>query len=349
MIYVILSSAFKSEDNEDEFIKLIKIGYTEDSHKDCRYYSYKIHNPSSRVLFEIPGCSLEIETLLHSYFSQYRYDKFGKEWYYWNDEIIQFFKINKTENDLVSIIDSDLKKGCKKQRFKEFSKYAHEIIDSCLNYRMRQSKDYTISQALKDKESCFNELNKSDLILKAGVYKFILGYFNIKEEDYNQYKNSLLESDLVNKFMVSFNNLTTFYDRMRLICVTNLTDQDRDLILEQVPLIYKNYYNYFGPSQLKANGYNITDLKKLLLSDKVEKDNNLSDIITKSFSIGDRIPLSEIKDRLRKIYNNLSGYSKSPKASDLEKYFELKSVKVLNKETGTRDNGYEILNKRKAL
>lgn len=114
-------------------------------------------------------------------------------------------------------------------------------------------------------------------------------------------------------------------------------------------MIYKNYYNYFGPSQLKANSYNITDLRKLLLSDKVEENSNLSDIITESFSIGDRIPLSEIKDRLRKIYNDLSGYNKSPKASDLEKYFEVKKIQITNKETGKRDNAYEILSKRKAL
>ena len=36
----------------------------------------------------------------------------------------------------------------------------------------------------------------------------------------------------------------------------------------------------------------------------------------------------------------------SPKASDLEKYFELRPCKVTNKETGKRDHGFEILRRK---
>jgi hypothetical protein len=41
-----------------------------------------------------------------------------------------------------------------------------------------------------------------------------------------------------------------------------------------------------------------------------------------------------------------SNYIASPKASDLEKYFEVKLFKITNKETGKRDYYYEILKKK---
>ena len=42
------------------------------------------------------------------------------------------------------------------------------------------------------------------------------------------------------------------------------------------------------------------------------------------------------------IYSSL-GYNKTPKANDLEEYFEIKECKVLNSETNKREHGFEII------
>ena len=57
---------------------------------------------------------------------------------------------------------------------------------------------------------------------------------------------------------------------------------------------------------------------------------------------GERYLLKEIKDILREIYNSLN-LTKTPKASDLEKYFEVKEVMLYDPITKKRDRGYEIL------
>ena len=50
---------------------------------------------------------------------------------------------------------------------------------------------------------------------------------------------------------------------------------------------------------------------------------------------------SDIKETLRKIYESV-GYNKTPKASDLEEYFEIKECKITIS-TGKQDNGFKIL------
>lgn len=49
-----------------------------------------------------------------------------------------------------------------------------------------------------------------------------------------------------------------------------------------------------------------------------------------------------IKEKLGEIYNSL-GIQSSPKATDIENYFEVKKVQITNKETGKKDHGYLIL------
>lgn len=55
MIYLIESAAFRTnEKGEDEYFPLLKIGYTKDEQRDIRFSTYKMHNPTYQVLYEIP-------------------------------------------------------------------------------------------------------------------------------------------------------------------------------------------------------------------------------------------------------------------------------------------------------
>jgi hypothetical protein len=64
--------------------------------------------------------------------------------------------------------------------------------------------------------------------------------------------------------------------------------------------------------------------------------------IQEEFKVGEVIPKSKVKERLKVLYNSI-GYSKTPRAVDLGDYFIIKNCMITNKETGKRDASYEIL------
>ena len=147
------------------------------------------------------------------------------------------------------------------------------------------------------------------------------------------------------EFLGDFEALDNFTDKMRLICEADLSDEERSFILTQVPVSYMNYYLKLGPSRLYALGYNITYVKREY-SDAINFDSDvLKKNIVSNFEVGKVYTFSMAKDIIKNIYSSL-GYNKTPRANDLENYFEVKEKKITNKETGKRDHCYEILNKK---
>ena len=142
-------------------------------------------------------------------------------------------------------------------------------------------------------------------------------------------------------FLGNFEALDNFHDKMKLICETDFSDEERSFILIQIPIIYKNYYIALGPSRLKALSYNMTYIKREI-SDMSINIEDMRDLILSRFLVGESYSFTNAKEIFKEIYESMS-YSATPKATDLEKYFEVKKKKVVNKYTGSRDNGYEIL------
>ena len=145
----------------------------------------------------------------------------------------------------------------------------------------------------------------------------------------------------VNDFIYNFKSLPTFRDKMKYLCLANLTDQERGVVLDQIPLLYKNYYETLGPDRCKALNYESTKISREYSDLQFDKNILVSEIIN-IFNLGEKYSKSEAKEMLKNIYNSL-GYNKTPKANDLEQYFELRVCKITNKETGKRDHGFEIL------
>ena len=144
------------------------------------------------------------------------------------------------------------------------------------------------------------------------------------------------------EFLGDFEALDNFTDKMRLICESDLSDEERSFILTQVPVSYMNYYLKLGPSRLYALGYNITYVKREY-SDAINFDSDvLKKNIVSNFEVGKVYTFSIAKDIIKNIYSSL-GYNKTPRANDLENYFEIKKKMITNKETGKRDHCYEIL------
>lgn len=151
----------------------------------------------------------------------------------------------------------------------------------------------------------------------------------------------------VSSFISQFNSLVGFPAKMRFLCESDLSKEEVSVILDQIPLQYKNFYLGLGPDRCKACGYNVTRLNKELSDVVVEQTDldKLSDMIYQRFKVGEKYTKVEIKDAIREIYNDV-GYNRPPKANDIELYFEVADCRTPNKETGKRDHGFKILKKK---
>ena len=142
-----------------------------------------------------------------------------------------------------------------------------------------------------------------------------------------------------------FDMLSHFTDKMRFLCDLSLDEEDLQLILELVPLVYKNYLQILGKEKIKSLGYQKSKLEfeyerlKLNQAGKITLEMEL----IRTFEVGKKYGYKFIKSELEKLYSNCN-ISSTAKATDLEKYFNVKIVKVNDPDNpGKRINGYEIL------
>ena len=138
------------------------------------------------------------------------------------------------------------------------------------------------------------------------------------------------------------------YDKLKYLCEYNLSPKALEIVLGQMSDSdeIKSYYTTLGPEKLYALGYNITRIKKEL-SVIVFNPLLLQNHIYLDFKVGDKLSLAEIKQKLSNIYTEIN-YIKTPKANDIENYFEIKEYMTTGIVDGKkkRIRGYELLSKK---
>lgn len=229
-------------------------------------------------------------------------------------------------------------------------------FDLAKNYQ-KVAKSYNY----KDDYVSVNKIHTSDgnIILKPVHNQLVLvneiRAFKIQQIDYKDrftvfstIHNTLTRDDIVNQevseFLGIYIGLTTIYDKLKLLCEYGLSQDAINIVLGQISDSdeIKSYYITLGPQRLKGMGYHITKIKKAL-GIVTFSDELLDATIYNEFKVGDKITLSGIKDRLGYLYKSIS-YDKTPKATDLENYFEVKKCTI--NLPGKRVNGLEIINKK---
>jgi len=180
--------------------------------------------------------------------------------------------------------------------------------------------------------------------------------YEIQQVDYKDRFNvfSSLETSAefsdkeVDLAVTEFDSLKTIVDKLKYMCNVSLDPNQLERFICRIPTMYQNYYRVLGIERIKSLGYTKYYLDKeydrLLGNQDIDTD-NIREEILKEFEVGSRYSKSDIKNKLGKIYTSL-GYTKTPKANDLEEYFEIKTCLISNKETGKRDNGFEIIKKK---
>ena len=159
--------------------------------------------------------------------------------------------------------------------------------------------------------------------------------FRIQQIDYKDrftvfstIHNTLSPDDIINQkvseFLGEYQKLGTFRSKLKYLCEYGFSDQVIGVVLDQIGEHdnIKSYYLALGPQKLRACGYNRYDIEKELGVVTFSQE-LLESIIYSEFKVGDKITLADIKDRLGYLYSSIN-YDATPKAKDLENYFNVK-------------------------
>ena len=357
MVYLIESAGYnKTSDGKLEYFQLLKIGYTDDKGKDRRYSQYKLHNPTCEVLFEIPFGTEDHEFRIQYKFRNLQYKEYGREWFKYSEEIVDFFKNIKSLEDIENNLPKSINRKYleRKKEIKKIVRYIHPLNPKDCDYDF----DGKIKEKLKNYfDKLIDDLgdkikdpqNVLDYLKKDFGESRVDNYLKIRKSiDSKIFTEDTSLNKIVVDFLDKFKNLPTMYEKLKSLCESGLSKEAISVVLDQLPDSdeIKSFYNTLGPDRLKSLGYNKTNIKRelgvlmfnpLLLQHHIYQD----------FKEGDKVLLSDAKCKLASIYSEIN-YSKSPKAVDLEEFFEVKEFMariVVNGER-KRVRGYELLKKK---
>ena len=174
--------------------------------------------------------------------------------------------------------------------------------------------------------------------------------FDIQQVDYKDrfsvfaiIKGDGIRLDRIGRYIEHMRDTSIYISqRLKELCETDeFTEDEKRIIAQQTSEVFDKYYNLLGPERCKATGYDTTDMRKEIQDLLIPKD-DIRGAILSVFKVGERYSKTWIKEKLRELYKKL-GLNKTPKATDLENYFILKEVKVIDITTNTRLHGLEIL------
>ena len=193
------------------------------------------------------------------------------------------------------------------------------------------------TQNYKDDYIAVNEHQRSNLVpvLNNLVLVNEIRAFKIQQIDYKDrftvfstIYNTLSPDDIVNqevsRFLEQYQKFGTFKSKLKYLCEYSFNDAMTNIILDQIGEHdnIKSYYLALGPQKLKALNYNKTYIEKELGIVTFSQE-LLESSIYSEFKVGDKITLADIKSRLEVLYKSIN-YDATPKAKDLENYFNVK-------------------------
>lgn len=342
MIYLIETTYYNKETKE--VLDLLKIGYTEDSNKDKRFTLYKLHNPGYKLLYEILGYDEDIEKRIQYKFRNLLYSEYGREWFYYSDDIINFFR-DIDNIDLESLPKNPIR-GSKE--FKRIKNECREVLSYFFNTRDTEEHLKSIISKVKDQLS------------KDYVIEYLRKDPNVGNERVDKYFEVLrcretgiyCEDDIVNhevsEFLKVYIGLKTIYDKLKMLCEYGLSEVEIDIVLGQLNDSdeVKSYYTILKPEKLKNLYYNSTNIKKYLGIVTFSPE-LLVNTIHQNFNPGEKYSLSNLKVKLGDLYSSIS-YTAVPKANDILNYFEVKEYMTTEVVDGKkkRVRGYELLKRK---
>ena len=151
---------------------------------------------------------------------------------------------------------------------------------------------------------------------------------------------------ILQNFIYEFEGTNKFSEKLRIYCEYLDNYKNNIFIFDNIRIFvkepeYQKYYDFYGTSGCKSKEFVKKNLEKGFINNIREDSITINSI----FNIGVSYTKKDIKQKLKDIYSSL-GIAQTPKATDLEKYFEIDEVKISNPETGKRENGFKIISKK---
>ena len=171
--------------------------------------------------------------------------------------------------------------------------------------------------------------------LRSGIYRDTISVYNefgsISDNTDFELTSSL--SFDIEETKKNFESLGRFVDKMKTICSLILDKQRGRVSVSDLPWIprnYRNYLNYLGPEKIRSLRYEELELKKAM--NDLQSNDLVKNEFLKVFLIGEKYLLKDIKEVIKKIYIDLN-ITKTPKATDLELYFNIKNCLIYDSVT----------------
>ena len=245
--------------------------------------------------------------------------------------------IKKKVDETNDLLDSYSTSPSEKTKASLINVYSREVNGNNYRYNYVSINQHAGSKPVPAFNSLVLIAEKRAFDIQQLDYKDRFTVFNKLLDQCNITQNQSMEVQL---FIQKFNSIPTV-ERLKFLCTSeeNFTAEEWEYIFSEIPNFYRNIYLGLGPERCKALGYNYSrakaDYETKFFDISIIRDNILS-----NFSVGDKVSNSEVKERLKRIYENV-GYKKTPKASILGDFFEIKPIKI--KEGNSWVNGIEIL------
>ncbi len=113
----------------------------------------------------------------------------------------------------------------------------------------------------------------------------------------------------------------------------------------KIPKSFHLYYTFIGSQKIRSVSFQESFLKDIIKDAKKRFGDPLLDEINNAFTVGDRLPLQDIKKKLIEIYQKI-GVTQKAKATDIQLFFEVKEISFKERGTGKRIKGYVLLDKK---
>ena len=177
---------------------------------------------------------------------------------------------------------------------------------------------------------------QDDISIKRGIENI---------ESVNIVEKELQINDLENQYnylIQEFDKDNNFERRMKLLCdiyfqyPTFYIQYANSPLQCIIPLEYQNYINLLGFERIKALKYRENELINFIQSQQNLQNSSIASL----FNVGDKYSKKQIKEILANFYSN-NNILKTPKASDLSEYFELRDCQFM--ENGKKVHGFEII------
>ena len=274
------------------------------------------------------------------------------------NDIVLFYKTKRNgENELSEEEFKELQKKRKEETNTLLDLYNSASSIQKSAYLQKLKSDIEVSQYSRDFVSISKNTN-------LPVYNYLIEIANerawdVSRKDYQDqiavtksleetgYIVSEYESEedkIVSDFLNNhFYKTRIFKEQMRLYCdFCDMYKDNQDIMSSLDHKIkdskFKGYYTFYGTSGCSSKRFEELELKRGL-KDYMQGD-KLETLIYTNFKTGGRYAMKEIKQKLSEIYS-LLGISKTPKATNLGKYFKLTKTRVTLPDKTVKD-GFKL-------